>query len=395
MHLAARLNWADLFESTLGDNQQMATTRTCLIQAGALSLLGAILCFVSPGCSEKPDPYIPTTPEVSPYSAFTPDAAIPEKLMVRRDYRLNPGDQLEIIYHVKAEADPNQPYRLQIEDVIDIRFPFNPELDQRQTVHSDGHITLLLIGRVKAIALTSEALAKILVDRYSRYLKDPAVSVTFEESNVKIKELKKAITTAPRGQSRLVPIKPDGKISLPFIVDIMAAGKTIDELHKDLNAAYLKAGIEEIEVTVNVQTVAPQQVYVYGEVYHPGRFPLDQQSTLIQALGAAGGIQPTGARKKVILVRRKNLPIPEGVVLDFEAIMEAERKVGDENITDFSMLRYDITLEDGDLIYVPRTDLAKNNDWIDQVFNRGLRGIVPYDLSFYYEVKKVNPYGGF
>lgn len=373
----------------------MATTRTCLIQAGALFLLGTIPCFVSAGCSEKPAPYIPTTPEVSPYSAFTPDVAIPEKLMVRRDYRLNPGDQLEIIYHVKADADPDQPYKLQIEDVIDIRFPFNPELDQRQTVHSDGHVTLLLTGRVKAIGLTSEDLTKTLVQRYSRYLKDPAISVAFEESNVKIKELEKAITTAPRGQSRLVPIKPDGKISLPFIRDIMAAGKTIDELHTDLNAAYLKAKIEEIEVTVNVQTVSPQQIYVYGEVSRPGRLLLDHQSTLLQAVGAAGGIRPTGARNKVILVRRKNLPVPEGVVLDFQAIMEAERKVGDQNIPDFSLLRYDICLADGDVIYVPRSDLARNNDWINQVFALGLRGIVPYNVAFDYQIKQVNPYGGF
>ena len=66
--------------------------------------------------------------------------------------------------------------------------------------------------------------------------------ITFQESNVKIKHLKTAITTAPRGQSRLVPIKPDGKISLPFIGDIMAAGKTTEELHADLNEAYIEAG---------------------------------------------------------------------------------------------------------------------------------------------------------
>ena len=372
----------------------MATKRTRIIKASSLVLLAIIFCLTLAACQKK-DAYIPTAPEVSPYTSFAPHTAVPENLMVRRDYRLNPGDKLEIIYHVQAQVQPDKPYRLQIEDIIDIRFPFNPDLDQRQAVHSDGHITMLLVGRVKAIGLTSEELTAILVDRYKQYLKDPVISVTFEESNVKIKELKKAITTAPRGQSRLVPIKPDGKISLPFIRDIVAAGKTIDELHRDLNAAYAEAGIEEIEVTVNVETVSPQQIYVYGEVYRPGRFAMDSQSTLLQAVGSAGGIMPSGARNKVILVRRKNLPVPEGAVLDFERIVEAEKKIANENIPDFSLLRYDICLEDGDLIYVPRTDLAKNNDWIDQVFNRGLRGIVPYDLSFYWEIKKVNPYGGF
>ena len=100
-------------------------------------------------------------------------------------------------------------------------------------------------------------------------------------------------------------------------------------------------------------------------------------------------------RNKVILVRRHNLPVAEGVVLDFEAIMDAEKKINNEQIPDFSLLSYDIFLEDGDIVYVPRTDIAKINDWIDQVFNRGLRGIVPYSLSFDYQVKQVHAYGGF
>ena len=104
---------------------------------------------------------------------------------------------------------------------------------------------------------------------------------------------------------------------------------------------------------------------------------------------------PTGSRDKVILVRRKNLPVPEGAVLDFEAIMDAEKKINGQTIPDFSLLTYDIFLEDGDIVYVPRTDLAKSNEWIDQVFRRGLRGVLPYDLSFDYEIKRVNPYGGF
>ena len=373
----------------------MLTNRGKIIRIAIMLLVGVIYLHVPAGCEEKKRTYTPVSPEVSPYSSFRSHTAVPEKLMIRRDYRLKPGDHLEIIYHVRAQVKEGIPYKLKVEDMINIRFPFNPEMEQRQSVHSDGHVSLLLVGRVKAIDLTADELTARLVKEYGRYLKDPVITITFEESNVKIKELKKAITTAPRGQSRLVPIKPDGKISLPFIVDIIAAGKTIDELHHDLNEAYFEAGIDEIEVTVNVQTVSPQQIYVYGEVISPGRLMMDHQATLIQAVSLAGGIRPSGSSDKVILVRRKNLPVPEGAVLNFDAIMNAEKKISDEMIPDFSLLRYDIFLEDGDVIYVPRTDMAKNNIWIDQVFNQGLRGIVPYQLSFDYEIKRVNPYGGF
>ncbi len=373
----------------------MSAKPTYLSNLGFLFLLAVTGCLALLGCQEKKSIYTPVTPQPSPYSSFSSGVAIPENLMVRREYRLKPGDKLEIIYHVKADVDLETPYKLKVEDVIDIRFPFNPELDLQQSVHSDGHISLLLIGRVQAIDFTVDELTAALVTKYEQYLKDPVITVTFSESNVKIKELKKAITTAPRGQSRLVPIKPDGNISLPFIKDISAAGKTIDELHADLNKAYKKAGIDEIEVTVNVQTVRPQQIYVYGEVGRPGNFPVDYHTTLIQALAVAGGIKPTGSRDKVILVRRKNLAVPEGVVLDFQAIMDAEKKINNEKIPDFSLLSYDIFLADGDIVYVPRTDLAKSNEWIDQVFNRGLRGIIPYHLTFDYEIKRVNAYGGF
>ncbi len=360
-----------------------------------LAMLGSLVAIGCQNKNDKDNVYTPVAPAVSPYSSFTPPTAIPENLMVRRDYRLKPGDKLEIIYHVRAQVKEDTPYQLKIEDILNIRFPFNSELDQRQSVHSDGHISVILLGRVKAINLTIEQLTDELVEGYRQYLKDPIITVTFEESNVKIKELKKAITTAPRGQSRLVPIKPDGNISLPFIVDIRAAGRTITELHKALNQAYHIAGIDEIEVTVNVQTVRPQKIYVFGEFGSPGLLPAGHNSTLIQAIAMAGGIRLTGMRNKVILVRRHNLPVAEGVVLDFEAIMDAEKKINNEQIPDFSLLSYDIFLEDGDIVYVPRTDIAKINDWIDQVFNRGLRGIVPYSLSFDYQVKQVHAYCGF
>ena len=73
----------------------MVTKRKWFIRITSLVLLGVLLCLIAPGC-QKEDPYIPTDPEVSPYSSFTPHVDIPEQRMVRRDYRLNPGDKLEI-----------------------------------------------------------------------------------------------------------------------------------------------------------------------------------------------------------------------------------------------------------------------------------------------------------
>jgi len=114
---------------------------------------------------------------------------VPVAHIVRRDYRLREGDFLEIIYHVKhaiAEA-----YRMKIEDVVVVRFPFNPSLNQTEQVQSDGKLYLDLIGPVRAIGKTIDELQRELYSAYSKYLKEPTLTVSFKESNVKITELKK------------------------------------------------------------------------------------------------------------------------------------------------------------------------------------------------------------
>ena len=65
----------------------MVTEHKWFIRVSSLLLLGVLFALISPGCQEK-DPYIPADPEVSPYASFTPHTDIPERRMVRRDYRL-------------------------------------------------------------------------------------------------------------------------------------------------------------------------------------------------------------------------------------------------------------------------------------------------------------------
>lgn len=66
------------------------------------------------------------------------------------DYRLNIGDVLEVIYHVRTDVTAEK-YRLKVQDVVSIRFPFQPSLDQDVTVLSDGTMRLLLVGEVPVV----------------------------------------------------------------------------------------------------------------------------------------------------------------------------------------------------------------------------------------------------
>jgi len=324
----------------------------------------------------------PTMPQEFLQSQWEPQE-VPVAKIIRRDYRLREGDFLEIIYHVRHTQDVA--YSIKLQDILSVRFPFNPELNQTEQVQSDGKVYLDLIGPVMVAGKTIDEVQKIVVAEYSKYMKNPVVTVSFKESNVKIKELKEAIITSPRGQSRLVPITPDGTIQLPFIVQIKAAGLTVSELHRRLNQAYSDVGLDELEVTVNVQKLAPLRIYVLGEVRRPGMvmnqagglIELTHEVTLLQAIAMAGGtISPRAELSQVVLIRRRHLPRPQAAVINVYQLLEnRSRADGEPVVADNSKLRYDVWLEDGDIVYVPTTEIAKRADYIEYVWTRGIRAV--------------------
>jgi len=348
----------------------------------AALLVGAVVAAGSGGCQAGPDrgAAAPAPPPEMLRDRWAP-AEVPVAHLVRRDYRIREGDQLEIIYHVRHLRNPE--YRIKIQDVIVVRFPFKPKLDQVERVQSDGKLYLDLLEPIPVVGRTIAQLRAELTRRYSRYLKDPEITVSFKESNVKISELKRAIITAPRGQSRLVPVTPDGTISLPFVVTLRAAGKTVEQLHQDVNAAYADLGLEELEVTVNIQTVSPFTVYVLGEVRRPGALKTTQEVSLLQAIAQAGSYRPGRAElSKVLLVRRRHLPRPEAAIVNvFQLLANRNRADHGRIVPNMDKYRYDIWLEDGDVVYVPTTEIAKRADYIEYVWTRGIRAVGGFGSS--------------
>ncbi len=362
-----------------------------------MKTLTLVLCCVCSwtlltGCEAPPDPE-PQIPQDFLQSDWQPQE-VPVARVVRREYRVRPGDFLEIIYHVRHRMEP-EAYRIKIQDVIVVRFPFNPALTQEAAVQSDGTLRLDLIGSVMVYDRTIEEVQREVQERYSTFLKDPELTVSFRQSNVNITELREAIRTAPRGQSRLVPVAPDGRISLPFILDVSAAGKTVGELHRALNSAYQAVGLPELEVTVNLQTIEPLRVYVLGEVRNPG-VVLDQvrvgttagqqEMTLLQAIAQAGGYLNARAElSQVVLVRRRNLPTPQAAVVNvYQMLHNRTKKFGQSVKVDALPYRHDIYLEDGDIIYVPSTEIARRADFIELVWVRGIRAVMGTTTSINY-----------
>jgi polysaccharide export outer membrane protein len=104
--------------------------------------------------------------------------------------------------------------------------------------------------------------------------------------------------------SQSLQIRPDGKITLPLVGDIAAAGRTSVEL-RDAIAGALDEYIAKPVVTVIVTETTPQVVYVTGEVNKPGALPLPTgQMSIIQAIAMAGGFTDFANKKDVRILRK-------------------------------------------------------------------------------------------
>jgi polysaccharide export outer membrane protein len=103
--------------------------------------------------------------------------------------------------------------------------------------------------------------------------------------------------------SRTVPVRSDGKISLPLAGEIQASGETPRQLEKEL-AAKLQSFISEPEVTVIVTEVKSQKFNILGQVSKPGSYPLTNSSTVLDAIAQAGGFRDFAKQKSIYILRQ-------------------------------------------------------------------------------------------
>ena len=102
--------------------------------------------------------------------------------------------------------------------------------------------------------------------------------------------------------SRTVPVRPDGRISLPLLHDMQAAGFTPMQLRDHLTAALAKY-MATPSVSVIVQQVHSVKVTVLGEVKTPGRYELKSRSTVLDVLAMAGGMTDYAERERIVVLR--------------------------------------------------------------------------------------------
>ena len=139
--------------------------------------------------------------------------------------------------------------------------------------------------------------------------------------------------------SRTVPVRPDGKISLPLLNDVQAAGLTPMQL-RDVLIKKLAEYMPTPEVSVIVREVHSFKVSVIGEVKKPGRHELKSRATVLDLLAMAEGLGEFAARGRIVILRHDGNALKR-ILFNYNKVVSADGEL--ENFL----------LQPGDIVVVP------------------------------------------
>lgn len=122
--------------------------------------------------------------------------------------------------------------------------------------------------------------------------------------------------------SRTVPVRPDGKISLPLLDDVQAAGLTPRQLKDDLRRR-LTRYISAPEVSVIVREIHSMRVAVIGAVNKPGRYQLKSRATVLDAIALAGGFNTWARRSRMTIVRVEGSTVTR-IPCDYDKVVSTD-----------------------------------------------------------------------
>lgn len=169
-------------------------------------------------------------------------------------------------------------------------------------------------------------------------------------------------------ENERVPVRPDGRIGLQVIGDVMAAGLTVKELEQ-LVTEKSAATLRDPVVSIVIAQLAEHKVYVGGQVAKPGFVVYREGMTPLQAIVERGGFVDDANTDEVLYISRVGSAV-QSQRLDLEAVMDGDSTE-------------QIVMSPDDIIIVPRTFIGEADVWVDQ-WIRGLLPTVPrpgFDLN--------------
>jgi polysaccharide export outer membrane protein len=140
--------------------------------------------------------------------------------------------------------------------------------------------------------------------------------------------------------SKSIPVRSDGKISLPLAGEVQAAGRTPLKLEQDI-AEKLKNYISEPDVTVIVQQIVSQKFNILGQVAKPGSYLLTSASTVLDAIAIAGGFRDFAKKKSIYVLRQNADGTQARLPFNYKEVIKGQN------------LQQNVKLRPGDTIVVP------------------------------------------
>lgn len=281
-----------------------------------------------------------------------------------------------------------EPYRILKGDILTITFPNNPELNLSQVpVRPDGKLALNLAGEVTAYGLTTQELQADIARKYRDFVASTKYGQVLKEGDYF--DLRFVYNPELNAGVR---IRSDGKVSLPLLGDVRAAGFTPEAFRQDLIRRYAKdvrrpdvalmLGVNPNAypmdiaakkifdqghfITVTLNKSAGAFVFVGGEVGTPKPVAWDGQLTVLQAIAAAGGRKEGGDLSRVVILRRGPLEQTEWLQTDLASPLKGRD------------LQNDVPLRAGDVVIVPLSGIAKVGLFVKQ----WIRDVVPLYGSY-------------
>jgi protein involved in polysaccharide export with SLBB domain/glycosyltransferase involved in cell wall biosynthesis len=234
-------------------------------------------------------------------------------------------------YRALAGGPGERSYLIRPNDEIEIKFAYQPQLNEMVKVRPDGKIALQLAGTVLAQGKSPEELQAELVQRYGKVLRQPELAVILRSFS------SQALRVGQGGSGR--------------------------------------AGVEYLQPVLVVKQSTPEQVFVGGEVQRPGVLALKPGMTVLQALLEAGGQLPSGELRAVTVLRKGQ---PGGQALVIRRDLSGD--VAGSNTQDF-------VLQPADVVLLPQTSVATLAQNLDQYLFK----IVPFarnsSFGFSYDLR--------
>jgi polysaccharide export outer membrane protein len=156
--------------------------------------------------------------------------------------------------------------------------------------------------------------------------------------------------------TRDLVVRRDGRISLPYVGDQMAAGVTPMTLDSLLTVGFSDI-LRDPSISVIVTQPAPQKVFVLGEVNQPGSFKFDEDVSMLQSVAMAGGFTKGALSRHAVLIRRQGVNKIVGIEVDLQSVMDG------------SLMGNDIQLRNYDIVYVPQHPIYSAADFMNQIYD--------------------------